>query len=248
MNDVAQSPPKILWTHLAVTCALAGFLTWADGRLWPKVQDPGSAGLWLFLGLQTLLGTWAYRFWLGRLLAALVNGVLLWRAIGWTRSAFADPERGPIALSVAALLLACIAANFVWARMPNTWKARFPTLKVERGVGGLLLAAVVGSLISLMLITVLSDLDVAGRWGVAGATLMVAVGLALALWRLNGWPRAFACWAILSLAWIGLMTSLAVSVVSGAVASEDWLLALLPPLIVGVVMGAYWRIHRSQGI
>jgi hypothetical protein len=72
--------------------------------------------------------------------------------------------------------------------------------------------------------------------------------LFLALWRLEGWGRAFACWAVASLAWFLLMTSLGSSGSPAEIGVGGWLLVAVPPLIAGVVMLANFRISKRYRV
>ena len=76
----------------------------------------------------------------------------------------------------------------------------------------------------------------------------MAGGLGLALWRLDGWLRIFTAWAVVSLAWAGLMTGLATGAEPGSIGVGGWLLAIVPPLIAGAVLTAYWRTYRAHGV
>ncbi|MBO9706802.1 MAG: hypothetical protein J7521_01205 [Caulobacter sp.] len=248
MSDIAPLAPRGRRFDLALSCALAGFLAWADGRLWPPLPDRAGDDLGLLVLLQLLIAAWAERSWLGRLPLVLVNGLVFWRAIVWASAAMGDRESRLIVLACIAFLAAWIIGALVWRRLPVAWRERYAASKAQRVVGWGAACSLLGALVLLMLITVLRDLGPAARCGVMGALLGTGVGLGLAMRWLNGWPRALACWAILSLAWVALMTGIAVAVSPGAVTAGDWLLAFAPPLIVGAVIAAYYRIERAHGL
>ena len=76
----------------------------------------------------------------------------------------------------------------------------------------------------------------------------MSAALVLALWWLSGWRRVFTIWGAFSLTWVGLMTGLVAGATPGAVQPGGWLLAIVPPLIVGAVLTAYWRINRTYKV
>lgn len=247
MNDIAQPASGIRWFHLGLSCALAAFLAWADGRLWSPAPGSVADNIGLLVVVQLLVAAWAERSRLGRLPLAVVNGVLLWQVSGWTRAMLTDGARRPMVLAFAAFLAAWVVGALVWRRLPVAWREGYAASRTQRAIGWVLASAALGGLVLLMLVTVLRDLGPVARLGVVGTLFGSGVGLALALRWSSGWRRVLVCWAILSLAWVALMTGLAVSVAPGAVSSGDWLLALAPPLIVGAVMSAYWRIDQARG-
>ncbi|MBO9557384.1 MAG: hypothetical protein J7515_02210, partial [Caulobacter sp.] len=105
-----------------------------------------------------------------------------------------------------------------------------------------------GAFIWLTIGATVEGVSLGARVGLTALFLAMGAGLVLALWRLEGWTRTFVCWAICGLAWAGIMTGLAAGASPTGIDLGSWLLALLPPLIVGAVLVAYHRINWTYRV
>jgi hypothetical protein len=249
MSDVSESRPRIPWRYLLGVALVAGLLWWADGRLWPSAAPYARESFWLVMIAQWVLGSWLRKSRPGRVFAVLLDGAFFWVGAQWAWGGVAHGgAKRWIVLVGGGVILALIFASVAWDRFPTAWRARLAASRIARGVGaGLIVATVIGFL------WVGGDVSSAGNvsqlpWTLLAVLLAFAGGLALALWRLDGWIRAAACWAIASLAWMGLMTGLAAGISLAAIGAGGWLLALVPPLIAGAVVTAYWRINKTYRV
>jgi hypothetical protein len=245
MTDDAEPIAKPFRFHLAATVVVAGLLWLADGRLWPSVAAYASNSFWLLLLLQTVFGSWLVKSRPGRILAVLLYGAFLWLAVETIckRAAESGGERS-IVLAGGAFVLAVIAANLAWGRLPLTWRARLAASSTARGVGVCLLFVLTGGLLWGAIGALVDGVDPWARLRLTGLLLAMGGGLLLVLWRLEGWARAFASWAVAGLTWTLLMTGLASSGSPAEIGVGGWLLAVVPPLIAGAVMLTNFRISK----
>ncbi|SFI94154.1 hypothetical protein [Caulobacter sp. UNC279MFTsu5.1] len=247
MTNDAEPIAKPYRLHIAATVIVAGLLWLADGRLWPSISAYAGDAFWLVMLLQLVLGSWLAKSRPGRILAVFLYGAFLWLAAeGICRRAAESSEERSMVLAGGALALALVAASVAWDRLPSAWRARMAASPIWRRVGGCLLFGLTGGAL----------------WGVMGAItegdapwtrvhltalfLAMGGGLVLVLWRLDGWVRAFACWAVASLTWVPLMTGLGLSGSPAEIGVGGWLLAVVPPLIGGAVLLANFRISRRH--
>ena len=248
MTDVSESRTQIRWRYLLGVAVVTGLLWWADGRLWPSMAAFAHLGFWLVMLLKTASDRWAEKSRLGRVVAAIVDGIFFWLAAEWLGPGLGDGRARPILLLGGGVVAALIVGSIVWNRLPVAWRERMVASKIARGAGAGLLVAFVGGFLWVAVgVTSVGD-NLRVEVGLVGVLLALAGGLALALWRLDGWRRALACWAIASLAWIGLMTGMATGVALDMIGTGGWLLAIVPPLIAGAVVTAYWRINKAYRV
>lgn len=245
MTDAAEPIAKPYRIHMVAAVVLAGLLWLADGRLWPSVVAYSRDVFWLLLPLQLVLG-WLVKSRLGRIVATLLYGALFW-FVGESllaRGAESGQARALI-LVAGACILAAIAANLAWDRLPEAWRARMAASRISYGVGSWVLLVLGGGVIWAAIGAVDPGVGAGARIALTALFLAMAGGLVLALWRLEGWARTFACWAVVGLTWAGIMTGLATGAQPAGIGLGGWLLAALPPLIVGAVLLAYYRIGRA---
>jgi hypothetical protein len=249
MTDVPEPRTQIQWRYLLGVALVVGLLWWADGRLWPSVAPYARDSFWLMMMAQLALGSWLRKFRFGRVLAVVLDGAFLWIGAQWAWGGLVDGGKGRWAMLVGGgLMLALIFASVAWDRFPAAWRARLAASRIARGVGVCLIVATVGGFLWVWVgVTSVGD-DLRVQSGLVGALLALAGGLALAAWGLDGWRRALACWAVASLTWVGLMTGLATGTGLNSVGAGGWLLALVPPLIAGAVVTAYWRINKAYRV
>jgi hypothetical protein len=245
MTEAAEPIAKPLRFHMVAAVVVAGLLWLADGRLWPSVAGYLRDIFWLVMLLQLVTGPWLLKSRPGRLLAVLLYGGFVWVGgeVLCARAAGSSGARSLILVG-GAFILVVIAANMVWDRLPHAWRARMAASRVSYGVGACVLLASGGGLIWTVIGAVDESVGAGARVGLTALFLAMASGLVLALWRLEGWVRAFACWVVVSLAWAGIMTGLAAGAEPARIGLGGWLLAVLPPMIVGAVLLAYYRISR----
>lgn len=245
MSETPASRKQVQWAYLAAVATVTGLLWLADGRLWPSTAAYARDGFWLVMMAQLILGSWLHKSRPGRVFAALLDAVFFWVGAQWAwDGVVASGPRRWIVLVGGGLVLALIFASVAWERFPVAWRARLADSRIARALAvGAIVAMVGGFLWAAIAATSIGEAPPVA-WGLLAVLLAVAGGMALALWRLTGWRRVTGCWAILGLAWIGLMTGLATGVPSGAVKPGGWLLALVPPVIAGGVLAAYWRVER----
>jgi hypothetical protein len=237
---------------LAITAGVVGFLWAADGRLWPSVARYLFDNIFLIFLVQIPLDPWLEKSRWGRIPALVLNAIVVWVATEGLAIVYAEGgERETFLWSVVGLVLAWSAGSFAWSRLSDARRERLARLAASRAVRGVA-AALAFTAVGLLLWFVLgAATEVAApqaRLGLTALLLTMGGGLALALWGLVGGVRALACWAIGSLTWAGLMTGLPAG---GPLARMDvggWLLAIGPPLIVGGVVFAYWRIARAYRV
>jgi hypothetical protein len=249
MTDDAEPIAKPFRLRLAAAVVVAGLLWLADGRLWPSIATYASEAFWLVLLVQLVFGTWLAKSRSGRILAVFLYGAFFWLvAEGVCSRASESSAARSMVLAGGALALAVVAANMAWDRLPSAWRARMVTSPISRGVGGCLVFGLVGGLLWGMIGVLDEGVDTWTRIRLTALLLAMGGGLFLALWRLDGWIRAFACWAVASLTWTLLMTGL----VSGGSPAEigvgGWLLAAVPPLIAGAMMLANFRINKRYRV
>ena len=249
MTDDAEPIAKPFRLHLAATVVVAGLLWLADGRLWPSIAAYARDTFWLIMVLQLAFGSWLVKSRPGRILAVFLYGAFFWLAAeGMCRRAAEDSGARSIFLAGGALALAVIAASVAWDRLPSTWRARMAASPIARGVGVCLLFVLGGDLLWVVIGAVAEGIDPWARVRLTALLLAMSGGLILALWRLDGWIRDFACWAVASLTWALLMTGLVSSGSPGEIGVGGWLVAAVPPLIAGAVMLAYFRINKSYRV
>ncbi|WP_029907725.1 hypothetical protein [Caulobacter sp. UNC358MFTsu5.1] len=249
MTDTAEPIAKPYRVHMVAAVIVAGLLWLADGRLWPSVADRLGGFFWLFLLLQLVPNAWLSKSRLGRVVAVLLYGAFFW-IVGEGLSARAAESSGArnLFLLGGGCILAVIAANAIWDREPRAWRARMAASRITYGVGSCVLLVLGGGLIWTLIGALDPGAGASARAGLTALFLAMGGGLALALWRLEGWARTFACWTVVSLAWIGIMTGLAAGAAPSGIDLGGWLFALLPPLIVGAVLLAYYRINRAYRV
>jgi hypothetical protein len=249
MTDAAEPIAKPYRVHMVAAVIVAGLLWLADGRLWPSVADRLGRFFWLFFLLQLVPNAWLLRSRLGRIVATLLYGGFFWIA-GEGLSARAAESSGArnLILLGGACILAVIAANVIWDRAPQAWRARIAASRISYGVGSCELLVLGGGVIWTVTGAVDEGVGASGRVGLTALLLAMAGGLVLGLWRLEGWARAFACWAVVGLTWMGIMTGLATGAAPAGIGLGGWLLATLPPLIVGAVLLAYYRISKAYRV
>jgi peptidoglycan/LPS O-acetylase OafA/YrhL len=119
---------------------------------------------------------------------------------------------------------------------------------IARGMGVCILFVLTSGFLWVVIGVADEGIDPWARVRMTALLLAMGGGLLLALWRLEGWGRAFACWAVASLTWTLLMTGLASSGSPAEIGVGGWLLAAVPPLIAGVVMLAYFRINGTYRV
>ncbi len=248
MTDVSEPRAQIRWRYLLGVATVAGLLWWADGRLWPSTAAFAHLGYWPVMLIKMASERWAEKFRLGRAFAMIIDGVFFWLAAEWLGPGLGDGRARPILLLGGGVVAALIVGSIVWNRLPVAWRERVVASKIARGVGAGLLVAFVGGFLWVVVGATSAGNDLRVQAGLVGVLLALAGGLALALWRLDGWRRALACWAIASLAWIGLMTGLATGISLDTIGVGGWLLAIVPPLIAGAVVTAYWRINKAYRV
>ena len=249
MTDTPEPRKQIPWRYLLGVAVVTGLLWWADGRLWPSTAAYASHSFWLVMMAQLALGSWLRKSRPGRVFAVLLDGVFFWVGAQWAWGGVADGGNGRwIVLVGGGLVLALIFASVAWDRFPAAWRARLAASRIARGVGACLMVATACVFLLLGMNVSSSGDEPRVPWTLLAVLLVLSGGLALALWRLDGWRRALACWAIASLAWMGLMTGLATGISLGAIGIGGWLLAIAPPLIAGAVLTAYWRINRTYRV
>jgi hypothetical protein len=249
MTDDAEPIAKPFRLHMAATVVVAGLLWLADGRLWPSIAPYARDAFWLIMVLQLAFGSWLFKSRSGRILAVFLYGAFFWLAaeeILWR--AAKDTGARSILLAGGAFVLAVIAANVAWERLPSTWRARMAVSPMVRGVGACLLFVLTGGLLWLVIGLVSEGIDPWARVRLTALFLAMGGGLVLALWRLEGWVSAFACWAVASLGWTLVMTGLASGGSPAGVGVGGWLLAAVPPVIAGAVMLANLRINKAYRI
>lgn len=250
MTDAAEPIAKPYRVHMVAAVAVAGLLWLADGRLWPSVVDRlGGSFFWLAMVLQWTLGSWLAKSRLGRVLMVFLYGAFLWLAAEGlcARAAESSGARTLILLG-GGCVLAVIAANAIWDRAPQAWRARMAASRLTYGVGSCVLLALGGGFLWTLIGAVDEGVGAGARIGLTALLLAMGGGLVLALWRLEGWARTFACWAVVGLTWMGIMTGLATGAEPSGIGLGGWLLAALPPLIVGAVLLAYYRINRAYRV
>jgi hypothetical protein len=249
MDDAAEPIAKPFRLHIAAAVIVAGFLWFADGRLWPSIAAHARDTFWLVMLLQLVFGSWLLKSRPGRVVAVFLYGAFFWLGAEGVCSRVAEggSERSSV-VAGGALVLAVIAASVAWDWSPVPWRARMVASPIVRGVGICLLFVMT---IGFLWVLFGAVAEGGGPWARVRLTalfLALAGGLVLALWRLDGWGRDFACWAIASLTWALLMTGLASSGSLAEIGVGGWLLAAVPPLIGGVILTAYWRINRTYGV
>ena len=249
MTDDAEPIAKPFRLHMAAAVVVAGLLWLADGRLWPSIAAYARDAVWLVMLASLAFGSRLLKSRPGRLLAVFLCGVFFWLAAEgiWRRVAEGGTERS-IVLAGGAFALAIIAANVAWDRLPSAWRARMAVSPIARGVGACLLFIAAGGLLWVVIGAAAEGIDPWGRVRLTALFLAVSGGLVLALWRLDGWVRAFTCWAVVSLGWALLMTGLASGGSPAEVGLGGWLLAAVPPVIAGAVMLTNFRINKAYRI
>lgn len=247
---VAPEPrTRIQWRYLLGVAVVTGLLWWADGRLWPSTAAYAHDGFWLMMMAQWVLGSWLRKSRFGRVFAVLLDGAFFWVGAQWAWGGLADGGKGRwIVLVGGGVTLALIFASVAWDRFPAAWRARLAASRIARGVGAGLLVAFVGGFLWIVVGATSAEDDLRVNAGLVGVILVLVGGLVLAFGRLDGWRRAFACWAVASLAWVGLMTGLATGAALVTISPGGWLFALVPPLIAGAVVTAYWRINKAYRV
>ncbi len=251
MTEDAEPIAKPFRLHLAATVIVAGLLWLADGRLWPSVAAyaAGAGNTFWLLILLMVFGSRLRKSRPGRILAVLLYGAFFWlTAEGLCRRAAEDERARSILLVGGALVLAIIAANAAWERLPSTWRAGMTASPIARGLGACLLFVLTGVVLWIVVGVAAQGSGPWARVRLTALLLAMAGGLVLALWRLEGWTRAFACWAVASLTWVLLMTGLVSSGSPAEIGVGGWLVAAVPPLIGGAVMLAYVRINKAYRV
>lgn len=253
MTDTAEPIAKPYRLHMVAAVALGGLLWLADGRLWPSVWErfDGLRGdvFWIVILLQWVVGPWLTRYRLGRIVAVFLYGALSWFVAEVLATGIAEGgQRRSIVLVAGALVLALIAANVVWDRLPEAWRARLAASRISYRIGSWVLLVLGGAFIWLTIGATAEGVSVGARVGLTALFLAMSAGLILALWRLEGGIRTLVCWAICGLTWAGIMTGIAGGASPAGIGLGSWLLALLPPVIVGAVLLAYHRINRTYGV
>lgn len=249
MTDAAEPIAKPFRLHIAAAVVFGGLLWLADGRLWPSVAAHAGEVFWLVMLLQLASGSWLVRSRLGRILAVLLYAAFFWLAAEGLCASVAEGGRErSIVLVGGALILAVIAANMIWDRLPDAWRTRMAASRISYGVGSCVLLVLGGIVVWTVTGAVAEGVGLRARIGLTTLLLAMGGGLALALWRLDGWARTFVCWAICGLTWTGIMTGLASGSPPNEIGVGGWLLAGLPPLIAGAVLLAYFRINRTYRV
>jgi len=249
MTNAAEPIAKPYRIHMVAAVAVAGLLWLADGRLWPSVVDRlGGSVFWLTMILQWTLGAWLAKSRLGRVLLVFVYGVFLWLAAEAFSALPAGGGRRSLILVIGALILTVLAVNLIWERAPEAWRARIAASRISYGVGSVVLLVLGGGFIWAMIGVMAEGVGPGAQIALTALFLAMGAGLVLALWRLEGWVRTFVCWAICGLTWAGIMTGLATGAEPTGIGLGGWLLATLPPLIVGAVLLAYYRINRAYRV
>ncbi|HWU14733.1 MAG TPA: hypothetical protein VN157_12070, partial [Caulobacter sp.] len=202
MTDAAEPIAKPYRLHMVAAVALGGLLWWADGRLWPTVAAHSGDLFWPVMLLQLVLGSWLAKSRLGRILAVFLYGAFFWLVAEGLCARAAESSHGrSIILVGGGLVLAVIAANLLWERLPDGWRARIATSRISYGVGSCVLLLLGGGFIWFVIGAAAEGVDLTARLGLTVLLLALGGGLVLALWRLEGRIRAFACWAVARLAW-----------------------------------------------
>ena len=253
MTDTAEPIAKPYRLHMVAAVVLGGLLWWADGRLWPTVWgwlDGGQGGaFWIVLILQWVVGPWLTKSRFGRVLAVALYGVFFaFYAEIFAAGIAEGGQRRSIVLVAGALVLALIAANVVWDRLPEAWRGRLAASRISYRIGSWVLLVLGGAFIWLTIGATAEGVSVGARVGLTALFLAMSAGLILALWRLEGGIRTLVCWAICGLTWAGIMTGIAGGASPAGIGLGSWLLALLPPVIIGAVLLAYHRINRTYGV
>jgi hypothetical protein len=249
MTEVAEPIAKPYRVHIVAAVIVAGLLWLADGRLWPSVADRLGGFFWLVILLQFIPSSWLSKSRLGRIVATLLLGAFFWLAAeGITARAAESSGARTLILLGGGCVLAVIVANLIWERAPDAWRARMAASRITYGVGACVLLMLGGGLIWTVIGATAEGVGTAARIGLTALFLAMGGGLVLALWRLDGWVRTFACWAVVGLTWAGIMTGLATGAAPGEIGFGGWLLAAVPPLIVGAVVLAYYRISKAYRV
>ena len=249
MTDTPETRTRIRWRYLLGVAVVTGVLWWADGRLWPSTVAYARDSFWLVMMAQWILGSWLRKSRPGRVFAVLLDGVFFWIGAQWAWGGLPDGGKGRWAVLVGGgVMLALIFASVAWDRFPAAWRARLAGSRIARGVGACLMVVTVCGFLWLGMNVSSPGDEPRVPWTLLAVLLALAGGLALALWRLDGWRRILACWAVASLAWIGPMTGLATGISLDTIGTGGWLLAIVPPLIAGAVVTAYWRINKTYQV
>jgi len=249
MTEDVEPIAKPFRLHLTAAVIVAGLLWLADGRLWPSIAAYARGSFWLLMLPQVAFGSWLFKSKPGRVLAVLLYGTFVWLAAEVLCSRAAEDERArSMVLAGGAFVLAVIAANWLWERLPSAWRARVAASPIARGVGACLLFVVSSGLLWFVIGLIAEGIDTWARVRLTALCLAMSGGLILALWRLEGGVRDFACWAVASLGWALLMTGMVSDGSLAGIGVGGWLVAAVPPLIGGAVLLAYVRINRAYGV
>ncbi|WP_165190017.1 hypothetical protein [Caulobacter soli] len=248
MTDAAEPIAKPFRLHIAATVVLAGLLWLADGRLWPSIAAHADIFFLPAMMLLWTFGSWLTKSRVRRILAVFLYGACFWLAAEGISRRAAEGGGARFVLAVGAVPLAAIAASVAWDWAPSAWRARMAASPIGCSVGICLLFGLAGGLLWGVTGAVAEGADTWTRVRLTAVLLAMSGGLVLALWRLEGWARNFACWAVASLTWTLFMTGMASSGSPDEIGVGGWLVAAVPPLIAGVVTLANFRISKRYRV
>ena len=250
MSDLPKPRKSTPWPYQIVTgltaVAVGAALQVLGERLWPNLFTCRQVGFFLFLAALQLLSMLPARWhstWWGRAISAVTLGV--WLCVGVKAWPSMSVESRRLALLMPCGLAIVAAVAWGVSRLPEAWRRKATSV----AAGSIYLGATSLYFPGLAVFNFLTGKiglgDLLGQLGlfVVGVAILGAGSLAVS--RLSGWARNFTCFAIAGLVWT--VGGAALLIDAGAASDVmSWALALVPPVIAGAVLVAYWRIDVAS--